>query len=144
MAFLLKIFLFVMMLMFMLKVVFVVPFVLFLFKFMFFTFFMGFSFFFGFSNIELSGLLHERFRNVADSCPVFCVLFLLSSHFDEESSVADLFVEAVSNEMDGIDPGFEDNFEGARIVFFDFDEFEVGESFFNILLDGIEIAFHQV
>lgn len=102
------------------------------------------SLLFLFPGVVLPGLLLEGFGDIADSCPIFSVLSLLPSHLDEEAPVADFFIEAVPDEVDGVDSGLEDDFEGARVVFFYFDELEVGECFFNILLDGIEVAFHQV
>jgi hypothetical protein len=39
------------------------------------------------------------------------MLSLLSSHFDEESSGAYLFIETVSDEVNSVDFGLEDDFE---------------------------------
>ena len=143
MFFLLVMFMLMMMVLVFMLVMLVVMFVLSLLALVFFAFLVGLSFFFGFSGM-FSRLLFEGFRDVADCSPVFSMLFLLSSHFDEKPPVEDFFVEAVSDEMDGIDSGFEDDFERSRVVFFDFDEFEIWEGFFNIFLNSIEITFDQV
>lgn len=72
------------------------------------------------------------------------MFLLLSSQLDEKSSGEYLFVEGVPDEVDGVDFGLEDDFERPRIVFFDFDEMKIREGFFNILLDGCEVAFDEV
>ena len=133
-----------MMLVFMTVIVmFMMSFVLFLLS-IFFSLFVSLTFFFIFSGMVSSGLLFKCFRDITHCCPVFSVLSLLSSHFNEKSPVADFFIERISDKIYGVDSSFEDDFEGSRIVFFDFNEFEVWESFFNILLDSIEITFDQV
>ena len=78
---------------------------------------------------ELSG-------HVSDTGPVFDDLLVLSSHFDEESSVEYFFVVVVSDEVDGVNSHFEDNFKGSWVVIFDFDEIEFGESFFDIICNA--------
>lgn len=76
--------------------------------------------------------------------PFLGMLFLLSAHLDKKSASEYFFIRPIFNEIDGIDAGFKDNFEGSGIVFLDFDELEIGEGFFNILLNSIEIAFDQI
>jgi hypothetical protein len=68
----------------------------------------------------------------------------LSSHFDEKSSVEDFLVVMVSDEVDGIDSHLKDNFERSRVVIFNFDEIEFGESFSDVVFSGIEITLDQV
>ena len=72
------------------------------------------------------------------------MLLLLPAHLDEESASEYFFIRPIFNESDGIDAGFKDDFEGSGIVFLDFDELEIGECFFNILLNSIEVAFDQI
>lgn len=81
---------------------------------------------------------------MADGGPVFSMFFMLSAHLDEETSGEDLLVELFFDEIDGINFGFEDDFEGSRVVFFDFDELIVGEGPFNIFFDCVEIALDEV
>ena len=68
----------------------------------------------------------------------------MSSHFDEESSAEDFLVVVISDEVDGINSHLKDNFEGSRVVVFDFDEVEFRESFSDIAFSGIEITFDQI
>ena len=88
--------------------------------------------------------LFERLGNISHSRPIFNVLSLLSSHFNEKSSGKYFFIEAIPDEIDGVDPCLEYDFERSWIVFFDFDECEVTESFLNVLLDSSKVAFDQV
>ena len=89
-------------------------------------------------------LVVESFRGVSDARPVLHNFFVLPTKFDEESSSQDFPVVAISNEVDGIDFHFKDNFEGAGIIVFNFDELELRECLLDILLSGIEIALNQV
>jgi hypothetical protein len=82
--------------------------------------------------------------HVSDTGPVFDNLPELSSHFDEESSVENLLVVMVSDEVDGIDSHLKDNFERSWVVIFNFDEIEFGESFSDVVFCGIEITLDQV
>ena len=82
--------------------------------------------------------------HVSDSSPVFNDLLLLSSHFDKESSVEDFLVVMVSDEVDGVNSHFKDDFEGSWVVIFDFDEIEFGEGFSDVVFGGIEITFDKV
>ena len=72
------------------------------------------------------------------------MFFLLSSHFDEKSSRKNLLVKAVSDEVDGIDFTFKDNFKRSRVILFNFDKIELRKCFLNILFNSFEIAFDQV
>ena len=76
--------------------------------------------------------------------PFFSMLFLLPAHLDKKSASEYFFIRPIFNEIDGIDAGFKDYFERSGIVFLDFDELEIGEGFFNILLNSIEVAFDQI
>lgn len=95
-------------------------------------------------SIRVFGALAELPRDVSDCEPVLMVVFLLSAHLDEEASGEDLLVEFVFDEVDGIDFGFEDHFEGAGVVLLDLDELEFREGPFNILLDCVKVALDQV
>lgn len=90
------------------------------------------------------GSLFELFRHISNSSPIFSMLFLLSSHFDKESSGKNLFVKARSDEIDGINFALKDNFKGSRVVFLDLDQVKVWKSLLNILLNCIEVAFDEV
>jgi hypothetical protein len=72
------------------------------------------------------------------------MLFLLSAHLDKEPPCEYLFIEAVPNEIDGVNSSFKYNFEGSGVVLLDLDEMEVGEGLFNILLNCIEVALDEV
>ena len=86
----------------------------------------------------------ELSRHGSNTGPILDDLFLLSSHFDEESSVEDFLIVVISDEVDSVNFHFEDDFEWSGIVILDFDELEFGEGLFNIFFGGIEIAFDQV
>jgi len=68
----------------------------------------------------------------------------LSSHLNKKFPCENLLVTSGSNEIYRINFGLEDDLERARVVFFYFDEMELGECFFNILLNGLEIAFDKI
>ena len=55
------------------------------------------------------------------------MLFLLSSQLNEKSSAKYFFVECIPNEVNGVYLGLEDDLEGPRIIFFDFDEMKIRE-----------------
>jgi hypothetical protein len=57
------------------------------------------------------GRSSELSLSVTDTSPIFDDLLLLSSHFDEESSTEYFFIVVVSNEVDGVDSHFKDDFE---------------------------------
>lgn len=86
----------------------------------------------------------ELSLSVSDTGPVFNDLFLLSSHFDEESSVEDFFITMIPNEVDGIDSHFENDFKWSRIIIFYFDELEIGEGFFDVFFGGIEVTLDKI
>lgn len=108
------------------------------------------SLFFNFLYLSLRWLsgffwvLFEFSGDKSDCWPFLGMLFLLPAHLDEKSASEYFFIRPIFNEIDSIDAGFKDNFEGSGIVFLDFDELEIGEGFFNILLNSIEIAFDQI
>jgi hypothetical protein len=93
--------------------------------------------------VFLDGML-EGLGNVSNGSPIFRMFSLLSSHFDEEAPIEYFFVEGAAYEVDGINSSFEDNLEGSRVIFFDFDEVVVREGLFNILLNCRKITFDQV
>ena len=79
------------------------------------------SFFtFGSFTSRLSGLIFivmwligssELSRHGSNAGPILDGLFLLSSHFDEESSVEDFLIVVISDEVDSVNFHFEDDFE---------------------------------
>lgn len=86
----------------------------------------------------------ELFGDISDRWPILGMLLLLSSQLYEKSSGEYFFVEWIPNEVDSIYLGLEDNLEGSRIIFFDFDEVKIREWFFNIFFYGSEVAFDEV
>ena len=86
----------------------------------------------------------ELSLSITDSSPIFNNLLLLSSHFDEESSAEYFFIIMVSDEINGVNSHFEDDFKGSGIIIFDFDEVEVREGFLYIFLGGIEITLDKI
>lgn len=50
----------------------------------------------------------------------------------------------VADEVNGVNPGFKYDFERPRVVLLNFEEGEFRKSFFNILLDGVEIALDEI
>jgi hypothetical protein len=82
--------------------------------------------------------------HVSNTGPVFYDLFLLSSHFDKESSVEDFLVVLIFDEVDGVNSHLKDNFEGSWVVIFDFDQIVFGESFSDVVFGSIEITFYKV
>lgn len=72
------------------------------------------------------------------------MFLLLSSQLDEKPPCQDLLIKAIPDEVDGIDFGLEDNFEGSRVVLLDLDEMEIGKGLFNILLHSIEVALDEI
>ena len=90
------------------------------------------------------GRSSELSLSVTDTSPIFDDLLLLSSHFDEESSTEYFFIVVVSNEVDGVDSHFKDDFEWSRVVIFDFDELEVRECFFDIFFSGVEVTLDEI
>jgi hypothetical protein len=69
---------------------------------------------------------------------------MLSAHFDKKSSGQNLAVMTVADEVNGINPGFKYDFERSRVVLLNFKEGEFRKSFFNILLNGVEIALDEI
>lgn len=98
--------------------------------------FSGFSTFF-WMLLEFSG-------DEANSRPLLGMFFLLSAHLDEKSASEYFLIRPIFDKIDGIYAGFKDDFERSGIIFLDFDELEIGEGFFNILLNSIEVAFDQI
>ena len=88
--------------------------------------------------------LFELLGNEADSRPVLSVILMLSSHLDEEAASKYFLIVAGLDEVNCVDLGLEDDFEGSRVVFFDLYEVEFGESFLDVFLESIEVAFDQV
>ena len=88
--------------------------------------------------------LFELFGDVSHCCPVLGVISLLSTHFNKKPSGEYFFIEAVSDEIDGVNPRLEDNFEGSWVVFFNFNQFKVRKGFFNIPFNSVEVAFDQI
>jgi hypothetical protein len=72
------------------------------------------------------------------------MLFLLSAHFDEKSSGKNFLIKASPDEVDSINFALEYDFEGTRIVLFNFDEIELRKSFLDIFLNSLEIAFDEI
>ena len=72
------------------------------------------------------------------------MFLLLSPHFDEKSSGKNFLIIAGSDEVDGIDFALEYDFEGSRIVLFNFDEIELRKCFLDIFLNSLEIAFDEI
>lgn len=92
----------------------------------------------------LSGCLLELLRDISNCSPVFSVFLLLSSHFNEKSSTQYLFIETCSDEIDGINFAFKNDFERSRVILFDFDQMEVRKCLLNIFFNSLEIAFNQI
>jgi hypothetical protein len=82
--------------------------------------------------------------HVSNTGPVFYDLFLLSSHFDKESSVEDFLVVMIFDEVDSVNSHLKDDFEGSWVVIFHFDQIVFGESFSDVVFGGIEITFDKV
>ena len=118
----------------------------FCFRILLFLSFFGCLFLFGISfwlHDSLRPLL-EWFRDVSNCSPVFSMFLLLSPHFDEKSSGKNFLIIAGSDEVDGIDFALEYDFEGSRIVLFNFDEIELRKCFLDIFLNSLEIAFDEI
>jgi len=95
----------------------------------------SFFFFWLFIMFDISlGCLFEWFGDIS----------LLSSHFDEKSSCKNLLAKAGSDEVNGINFTFKDNFKRPRVILFDFDKIELGECFLNIFFNCLEVTFDQV
>ena len=90
------------------------------------------------------GLLFEGFRYISDGSPILCMLSFLSSHFDEEPSVEYFPIIAISDKIDGVNSGLEDDLEGSFVIVFDIDKGELGKSFFDIFLDSIVVTFDKI
>jgi len=86
--------------------------------------------------------LLELLGNITNSSPILSMLFLLSSHFDEEPPGKNLFIKASPDKVDSVNFAFEDYLEGTRVVFFDLDQMKLRKCFLNILLNCIEVAFN--
>lgn len=86
----------------------------------------------------------ELFGDVSDGCPFFSVFFLLSAHLDEESSAQNFLIEFIPDEIDGVNFGFEDDFEGSGVIFFDFDEVEFREGFADIFFHCVKVALDEI
>lgn len=95
-------------------------------------------------SVLVSGPLAELPGDVPDSQPILMMVLVLPTHLDEEASAQNLLVEFFFNEVDRIDLGFEDHFEGPGVVLLDFDELEIREGSFNILLCGVEVALDEI
>ena len=104
--------------------------------------FLFFGFFFIF--VILLRPLLELLGYISNGSPIFSMFFLLSSHFDKKSSGENLFIKAISDEIDGVNFTFEDDFEGARVVLLDLDQMKVRESLLNIFFNCIEVALYEV
>jgi len=105
----------------------------------------SFFFFWLFIMFDISlGCLFEWFGDISNCSPIFSMFFLLSSHFDEKSSCKNLLVKAGSDEVNGINFTFKDNFKRPRVILFDFDKIELGECFLNIFFNCLEVTFDQV
>jgi len=91
-----------------------------------------------------SWVLLEFSWNESNSRPFLGMFFLLSTHLDKKSASQYFFIRPIFDKINRIDAGFKDDFERSWVIFLDFDELEVGEGLFNILLNSIEITFDQI
>lgn len=76
------------------------------------TFFIEFSFF----------MMIKFIWHLSNASPIFNNLFMLSPHFNKESSIKYLPIVTSFNKVDGINFHLKNNFKRTRVVVFNFDE----------------------
>lgn len=94
--------------------------------------------------VGIFSMLIIELGNISYTSPVLKNFFVLSPELSKESSGEYLSIEAITDEIDGVNFHLEDNFKRTRVVVLYLNKLEFRECFLYIFLSRSEIALDEI